>query len=103
MFKQKFAENLKKIRKSRKLTQEHLAEMVGVDFRYISFIENAKSFPSCELIEKLSAALNIDYSELFLFDENLSRQHYEMQLFEIVKLLDDKNLKIILKIAKDLI
>ena len=39
MFKQKFAENLKKIRKSRKLTQEQLAEIVGVDFRYISDIK----------------------------------------------------------------
>ena len=69
MFKQKFAENLKKIRKSRKLTQEQLAEIVGVDFRYISFIENARSFPSCELIEKLSNALNVDYADLFSFDE----------------------------------
>ena len=102
MFKQKFAENLKRIRKSRKLTQEQLAEIVGVDFRYISFIENARSFPSCELIEKLSEALNVDYSDLFSFDENLSRQQYEMQLLEIVKLLDDKNLKTLLKIAKDL-
>ena len=103
MFKQKFAENLKKIRKSRRLTQEQLAEMVGVDFRYISFIENARSFPSCELIEKFAEALNVDYADLFSFDENLSRHHYEMQLFEIVKLLDDKNLKTLLKIAKDLI
>ena len=103
MFKQKFAENLKKIRKSRKLTQEQLAEMVGVDFRYISFIENARSFPSCELIEKLSNALNIDYADLFSFDETFSRQHYEMQLLEIVKLLNDKNLKTLLKIAKDLV
>ena len=67
MFKQKFAENLKKIRKSRKLTQEQLAEIVGVDFRYISFIENARSFPSCELIEKLSNALNVDYADLFSY------------------------------------
>ena len=103
MFKQKFAENLKRIRKSRKLTQEQLAEIVGVDFRYISFIENARSFTSCELIEKLSEALNVDYSDLFSFDENLSRQQYEMQLLEIVKLLDDKNLKTLLKIAKDLV
>lgn len=103
MIKQKFAENLKKIRKSRKLTQEQLAEMVGVDFRYISFIENARSFSSCDLIEKLSDALKVDYADLFSFDENLTRQHYEIQLFEIVKLLDDKNLKTLLKIAKDLI
>ena len=59
MIKQKFASNLRKIRKSRKLTQEQLAELVGVDFRYISFLENAKSFPSCELIEKFSIVFYI--------------------------------------------
>ena len=99
----KIGEFLKVLRKERGLTQEQLAEIVGVDFRYISFIENARSFPSCELIEKLSNALNVDYADLFSFDEALSRQHYEMQLFELVKLLDDKNLKILLKVAKDLI
>lgn len=70
MFKEKFAKNLRDIRKSRKLTQEQLAELVGVDFRYISLLENAKSFPSCDLIEKLVKALNINYSELFAFDED---------------------------------
>lgn len=65
MLKQKFANNLKKIRKSRKFTQEQLAEMVGVDFRYISFIENAKNFPSSYLIEKLADALNVGCEEFF--------------------------------------
>lgn len=57
MFKQKFATNLKNIRKSRRLTQEQLAEAVGVDFRYISYIENAKSFPSCDLIQSCSVLI----------------------------------------------
>ena len=65
MIKERFAENLKKFRKSKKMTQEKLAEIVGVDFRYISFLENAKGFPSCELIEKLSNALQINVSVIW--------------------------------------
>ena len=74
MIKERFAENLKKFRKSKKMTQEKLAEIVGVDFRYISFLENAKGFPSCELIEKLSNALQINVSDFFKYGESLSRE-----------------------------
>ena len=103
MLKEQFAKNLKSIRKSRKLTQEQLAELVDVDFRYISFLENARSFPSCDLLEKISKALNISYADLFIFEEDLSRENVKKQLMEIIQLLDDKNLYILFKIAKDLI
>ena len=102
MFKEKFAKNLRDIRKSRKLTQEQLAELVGVDFRYISLLENAKSFPPCDLIEKLVKALNINYSELFAFDEDLSREEIENRLGELIKFISDKNLKILYNIAKEI-
>lgn len=102
MFKEKFAKNLRDISKSRKLTQEQLAELVGVDFRYISLLENAKSFPSCDLIEKLVKALNINYSELFAFDEDLSREEIENRLGELIKFISDKNLKILYNIAKEI-
>lgn len=103
MLKEQFAKNLKTIRKSRKLTQEQLAEIVNVDFRYISFLENAKSFPSCDLIEKLSKALNVNYTDLFMNEENMSREQIKKQLLETIELLDNKNLNILLNLAKDLI
>lgn len=103
MFKEKFARNLKYLRKSRKLTQEQLAELVGVDFRYISILETAKSFPSCDVIEKLTSALNVGYSELFDFDYDMTREQQEERLLKIVKLLDNKHLNILYKVAKDLI
>mgnify|MGYP001038114056 CR=1 FL=1 len=103
MFKQKFANNLKYLRKSRKLTQEQLAELVGVDFRYISILETAKSFPSCDVIEKLASALNVDYYELFNFDYDLTREEQEKKLINLVKLLDNHKLYLLYKIAKDLI
>lgn len=103
MLKEQFARNLKIIRKSRKLTQEQLAELVDVDFRYISFLENAKSFPSCDLIEKLTKALNVTFVELFVHEQNLSREDIKKQLIDTIELLDTKNPNTLLNIAKDLI
>lgn len=102
-FKNSFAKKLKELRKSRKLTQEQLAEIVGVDFRHISLIENAKSFPSCDLIEKLANAFNVSYSELFYFEENVTRDDIEFKLEKLVPLLDDKSLTTLYKIAKELV
>lgn len=103
MLKQKFADNLRKLRKSRNLTQEKLAELVDVDFRYISFIENARNFPSAELIEKLAKALEVDYSTMFTFEEDITRKELEANLLKTIKYLSDKNLKILHKFAEDLI
>ncbi len=102
MFKQKFAKNLKALRKLRKLTQEQLAELVGVDFRYISLLENAKSFPSCDLIEKLILALKVDYSDLFTFEDNMTREEIETNCANLIKTLNTKSIKILYNIAKNL-
>ena len=103
MFKENFAKRIKEIRKSRKLTQEHLAELVGVDFRYISLIENAKSFPSCDLIEKLSKALDVSYKEIFDFDSDYSREELEKNFLHSINMMNDKNLKILYKFTQHLL
>ncbi len=102
MIRERFAKNLRKIRKSRNLTQEKLAELAGVDFRYISFLENAKSFPSGDLIEKLAAALNIDCSDFFKFEDNFSRNELENKIINLIKLLDERNLKLLYEITKSM-
>lgn len=62
-----FGRKLKEYRKVKKLTQIELAELVNVDDKHISCIENGKSFPSPNLISKLSDALGIEPKDLFEF------------------------------------
>ena len=57
---------LQEIRKSKKLTQEHVAEAINVETSSISNIENGRYFPSAENLEKLLKVLNINPSEIFL-------------------------------------
>ena len=65
--KELFGKKIKEYRKNRKLTQAQLSEMVNVDDKHISCIENGKNFPSAELIERFSIALDVEPKDLFEF------------------------------------
>ena len=60
-----FIQNLKYYRKQRGLTQERLAEAVGMSTSYIGDMEARERFPSPETIDKIAEALSIRPSVLF--------------------------------------
>ncbi len=64
---------LKEIRKYRKITQEQVAEFVGIETPSISNIENGKYFPTAENLDKILKILNVKPSDIFTF-ENLSNK-----------------------------
>ena len=66
-----FIDNLKKIRKEKKISQMKIAELCETSTSYIGEIEIGKKFPSVEMIEKLANALNIKACELFMEDYSL--------------------------------
>lgn len=57
--------NIKKYRKIADMTQEELAEKVGISSKHLSRIEIGNTFPSSALLEKLSIALNVSPAGLF--------------------------------------
>lgn len=61
----KFGKNLRALREKRGLTQEKLAELVGIDYKYIQKIEG-KNPPNIKLetIEKLAKTLKVDPAKL---------------------------------------
>ena len=62
--------NLKKIRKSYKLTQQQLAQKVGVSRQSVYAIETGKSEPSLILALKMASALKVNISEIFRLVDN---------------------------------
>lgn len=64
-----FIDNLKKYRKEQKLSQMKLADLCGTSPSYIGEIEIGKKFPSVEMIQKFSDAMNIRPYMLFM-EEN---------------------------------
>lgn len=61
---------LKDIRLQKGLTQESLAEAVGVTRQTIIAVEKGKFVPSVKLALALASALNISIEHLFWLDEN---------------------------------
>lgn len=58
------AENLKRIRKSRGLTQEELADVSGLSRASIQVYEQGKYEPKLDALQRLSAALRCNISAL---------------------------------------
>lgn len=61
-------EQIKRLRKARRLTQEELAEMIEIAPRNLSRIEVGESFVTAETLEKLLFALNVTAEELFAYE-----------------------------------
>jgi putative transcriptional regulator len=57
--------NIKELRKSRKLRQEDLAEILGVTRQTIIAIENNKYDPTLELAMKISELFEVTVNEIF--------------------------------------
>lgn len=60
---------IKEYRAKNNLTQEKLAEMVGVRRETIIFLEQGKYNPSLKLAHNVARALRATMDEIFIFDD----------------------------------
>lgn len=74
MFKRKegsdMTNRVRELRKENHITQQQLAEMLGVTSRTIISLEKGDYNPSVLLAYKISEVFNVYIEDVFLFDEN---------------------------------
>ncbi len=75
-------QRIRELRKSKGLTQERLAELVGIGPANISYIETGKFAPSIENFEKIAQALGVQPVELYMFEPLKSPKEIKAELFE---------------------
>jgi transcriptional regulator with XRE-family HTH domain len=56
---------LRRLREDRELTQEALAELAGLNYKYVGRLELGKSDPGAYVLVRLAAALRVPIGELF--------------------------------------
>jgi transcriptional regulator with XRE-family HTH domain len=61
---QRLASNLRSLRAQHKLSQEALADLVGLHRTYVGSVERSERNVSLDNIERLAAALGVDIAEL---------------------------------------
>ncbi len=74
-----FGDRLKELRLLARLTQRKLADLIGVDFSYLSKIENGVLPPPSErVVSQLAEALNTDKDELLILAGKIPADIAEM-------------------------
>lgn len=56
---------IQRLRGAKRITQEELAEMVGISRVYMGYIEQGRESPSLKLLMKLSKKLGVKVEDLF--------------------------------------
>ena len=97
-----FGEKLSKIRKEHGLTQPSLAELIDMQPHTIGQIETGKRAPSFDTLEKLVAALNIDYSELFDFQDLKSNEYYIQKITKLTKNFDKNDFELVISLIEQI-
>ena len=69
MLQKKLGRRIASLRKTKKLTQEQLAEALGCSVEFISLVERGVNAPSVAGLERFAKILKIEVKELFTFEE----------------------------------
>ncbi len=91
--KEKLGKRIQEIRKSKKLTQEKLAEMIGIDTPNLSNIERGKRFVSSDTLEKIIKSLNVKEKDLFDFEHVKSKNELINSINNILNESDIKEIE----------
>lgn len=92
---EKFAENLKKYRNNKNVSQEALAKSAGVHSTHLSRYERGLSLPSLEIAYNIAKALDVSIDELVYGDNNIKmeqniKDRELLSMFTKVQVLNEK-------------
>ena len=83
---QKMGERLRKIRKCMGLTQEQVANYLGVSTPAVNKWEKGNTYPNISLLPALARLLKIDMNELFSFREELTEKEIGQFVNELTEI-----------------
>lgn len=93
---------IKELRKAQNLTQEQLAELIGIEKRNLSNIENGHTFPS-KFLHKIAQAFNLNLPELFDFEHlKVDKEYMKEYIIKHINDISDENITIIYRMLKSM-
>ena len=99
----KFNERLAALRKDRSLTQQALADRVGMHISQIRRYEGGQSQPTLDAIRKMAVALSVS-ADMLLFEKDERGPDEELKLqFEAVSRLDAEEKRVIRSVIESMI
>lgn len=93
-----FGRRIKELRKTKGLTQEQLAEILGIYQKQIGNIETGNYFTTMPNLEKLAEALGVEIKDLFDFEHQKTKDELVKEIFEMVNGANEPEIKAIYRI-----
>jgi len=75
---------IRELRKARKMTQEELAERIGIGTPNISYFETGKFSPAIETLQKIAQVLDVEVYELYMFKPLKSTNEIKTELINAI-------------------
>ena len=75
-------ENIRRLRRSADMTQEQLADKLGVAYQSVSRWENGTTYPDMELLPVLAGIFGVTVDELLGMEESKKKEHIEARVKE---------------------
>jgi len=98
--KKRIGARIKELRRQAGLTQEQLAERVGLDARHLSRLEVGRNFPSLDSLERIAVALNVALVEFFQFPGDETPAALRAYLTRFAKRANETQLRLAVKAIK---
>ena len=78
-----FADNLTRLRREKKVTQEELADFIGVTKASVSKWETRQSLPDIFILPQLASFFNVTVDELLGYSPQLSKEQIQKQYYRL--------------------
>lgn len=98
--KQTIGARISRLRSGQGLTQEELAERIGINPKYLSSIERGKENPTLQTLIKTSEALDVDFSEMFNLLQSEDQIATKDYIISMIEQADEDQLRTIFIIIK---
>ncbi len=93
---------IRALRKSKKITQEKLSEIVDISPRQMVKIEMGQVYPSLEVLRKIAEALDVSVKNLFENDYYDDVEFLKEKLHSKINNLNEKNIRFLYIVASNL-
>jgi len=80
-----FSENIKRLRREHDLTQEAIADFLGISFQAVSKWERGESYPDIEMLPEIAVYFGISVDELL----GVNRAQNEQEILSIIEEYDN--------------
>lgn len=97
-----FGTRIKELREEKGLTQEDLAELIGVEYQTINRIENGVYFTNYSNLEKLAKAFNVSIDELFNYSHIKKKPKLIKEINAFLEKSASKEIELIYKFVRAL-